>query len=118
MKAKPRVIVIDDDPDSLGSVAAALRRDGYAVHPFTDPREGLAYLSSDGADVVLTDLKMPGLSGMEVIGRVIAEHPGCRWWCSPRSEPFTTRWRRCARARRTSSRSGGSLSCAPRCSRR
>jgi two-component system NtrC family response regulator len=76
MKAKPRVIVIDDDPDSLGSVAAALRRDGYAVHPFTDPREGLSYLSSDGADVVLTDLKMPGLSGMEVIGRVVAEHPG------------------------------------------
>ena len=76
MKAKPRVIVIDDDPDSLGSVAAALRRDGYAVHPFADPREGLSYLSSDGADVVLTDLKMPGLSGMEVIGRVIAEHPG------------------------------------------
>ena len=76
MKAKPRVIVIDDDPDSLESVAAALRRDGYAVHPFADPREGLSYLSSDGADVVLTDLKMPGLSGMEVIGRVIAEHPG------------------------------------------
>jgi two-component system response regulator HydG len=46
------------------------------VHPFTDPREGLSYLSSDGADVVLTDLKMPGLSGMEVIGRVAAEHPG------------------------------------------
>jgi DNA-binding NtrC family response regulator len=76
MKAKSRVIVIDDDPDSLVSVAAALRRDGYDVHPFTDPREGLSYLSSDGADVVVTDLKMPGLSGMEVIGRVVAEHPG------------------------------------------
>ncbi len=76
MKAKPRVIVIDDDPDSLGSVAVALRRDGYVVHPFTDPREGISFLASDGADVVLTDLKMPGLSGMEVIDRVVAEHPG------------------------------------------
>jgi DNA-binding NtrC family response regulator len=76
VRAKPRVIVIDDDPDSLGSVAAALRRDGYEVHPFPDPREGLSHLSSEGADVVLTDLKMPGLSGMEVIGRVVAEHPG------------------------------------------
>jgi DNA-binding NtrC family response regulator len=76
MKAKHRVIVIDDDPDSLGSVAAALRRDGYEVHPFADPREGLLHLASAGADVVVTDLKMPGLSGMEVIGRVAAEHPG------------------------------------------
>jgi len=76
VKVKPRVIVIDDDPDSLGSVAAALRRDGYDVRPFADPREGLAYLSAEGADVVLTDLKMPGLSGMEVIGRVVAEHAG------------------------------------------
>jgi DNA-binding NtrC family response regulator len=76
MKAKHRVIVIDDDPDSLGSVTAALRRDGYEVHPFADPREGLLHLASAGADVVVTDLKMPGLSGMEVIGRVAAEHPG------------------------------------------
>jgi DNA-binding NtrC family response regulator len=76
VKVKHRVIVIDDDPDSLASVAAALRRDGYDVHPFADPREGLSYLASEGADVVLTDLKMPGLSGMEVIGRVVSEHAG------------------------------------------
>ncbi|MBI5419531.1 MAG: sigma-54-dependent Fis family transcriptional regulator [Deltaproteobacteria bacterium] len=76
MKGKARVIAIDDDPDSLGSVAAALRRDGYEVHPFADPGEGLAYLSSEGADVVLTDLRMPGISGLEVINRVVAEHPG------------------------------------------
>lgn len=76
MRGRARVIVIDDDPDSLESVAAALRRDGYEVHPFADPREGLSFLASEGADVVVTDLKMPGLDGMEVIGRVAAEHPG------------------------------------------
>ncbi|MBI5577266.1 MAG: sigma-54-dependent Fis family transcriptional regulator [Deltaproteobacteria bacterium] len=76
MKGRPRVIVIDDDPDSLGSVAAALRRDGYDVRPFADPAAGLAHLSSEGADVVVTDLKMPGISGMQVVERVAAEHPG------------------------------------------
>ncbi len=76
MKGKTRVLVIDDDRDSLSSVAAALRRDGYDVKPFSDPKEALAFLSSEGADVVVTDLKMPGVSGMEVIGRVAAEHPG------------------------------------------
>jgi len=76
MKGRARVIVIDDDPDSLGSVAAALKRDGYDVFPFTDPTAGLALLASEGADVVLTDLRMPGISGMEVVGRVVSEHPG------------------------------------------
>jgi len=76
MKGKVRVLVIDDDRDSLDSVATALRRDGYDVHPFADPKEGLSFLASEGADVVVTDLKMPGISGMEVIDRVAAEHPG------------------------------------------
>jgi DNA-binding NtrC family response regulator len=76
MKDRARVIVIDDDPDSLGSVATALRRDGYDVHPFADPSAGLAHLASEGADVVVTDLKMPGISGMEVVARVVADYPG------------------------------------------
>jgi len=41
-KGKGRVFVFDDDADSLQSVLAALRRDGFDVFPFADPREGLA----------------------------------------------------------------------------
>jgi FixJ family two-component response regulator len=41
-KEKGRVFVFDDDADSLQSVVAALRRDGFDVFPFADPREGLA----------------------------------------------------------------------------
>lgn len=73
---KAKILVIDDDADSLASVVAALRRDGYDVVPAADPKEGLARLSSDGADVVLTDLRMPGLTGMEVIRHVVRENPG------------------------------------------
>lgn len=76
MKGRARVIVIDDDPDSLASVSAALRRDGYDVRPFADARAGLDHLASEGGDVVITDLKMPGISGMEVVGKVVADHPG------------------------------------------
>ena len=75
-KEKARIFVFDDDADSLASVAAALRRDGFDVHPFGDPREGLARLAAEGGDVVLTDLRMPGLTGMDVIRRVAAENPG------------------------------------------
>ncbi|MGB3097234.1 MAG: sigma-54 dependent transcriptional regulator [Candidatus Deferrimicrobiaceae bacterium] len=75
MKEKAKVLVIDDDADSLASFATALRRDGFEVHPFADPKEGLAHLASEGGDVVLTDLKMPGITGMEVVRRVVLENP-------------------------------------------
>ncbi|RJP21019.1 MAG: sigma-54-dependent Fis family transcriptional regulator [Deltaproteobacteria bacterium] len=76
MKEKGRVYVFDDDADSLESVAAALRRDGFEVLPFADPREGLARLAADGGDVVVTDLRMPGLTGLEVLRHVSKSHPG------------------------------------------
>jgi DNA-binding NtrC family response regulator len=75
LKEKTKVLVFDDDTDSLSSIATALRRDGFEVHPFSDPKEGLAYLASEGGDVVLTDLKMPGITGMDVVHRVVQDNP-------------------------------------------
>jgi two-component system, NtrC family, response regulator AtoC len=75
VKEKATILVFDDDADSLSSIAAALRRDGFDVHPFADPKEGLAHLASGGGDVVVTDLKMPGITGMEVVRRVVRENP-------------------------------------------
>jgi DNA-binding NtrC family response regulator len=46
VKEKATILVFDDDADSLSSIAAALRRDGFDVHPFADPKEGLAHLAS------------------------------------------------------------------------
>ena len=75
MKEKAKILIFDDDADSLASIATALRRDGFEVHPFADPKEGLLHLASEGGDVVLTDLKMPGITGMEVVRRVVQEYP-------------------------------------------
>ena len=74
-KEKGRVFVFDDDADSLQSVVAALRRDGFDVFPFADPREGLARVEAEGADVVVTDLRMPGLTGLEVLRHVTKKIP-------------------------------------------
>jgi DNA-binding NtrC family response regulator len=76
MREKGRVFVFDDDADSLQSISTALRRDGFEVLPFADPKEGLARLAADGGDVVVTDLRMPGLTGLEVLRHVAKAHPG------------------------------------------
>jgi DNA-binding NtrC family response regulator len=73
---KARIFVFDDDADSLQSVAAALRRDGFEVLPFADPKEGLSRLSEEGGDAVVTDLRMPGLTGLDVLRHVTKSHPG------------------------------------------
>ncbi|MCR4310860.1 MAG: sigma-54 dependent transcriptional regulator, partial [Deltaproteobacteria bacterium] len=74
-KGQGRVFVFDDDADSLQSVVAALRRDGFDVFPFADPREGLARVEAEGGDVIVTDLRMPGLTGLEVLRHVTKKIP-------------------------------------------
>ncbi|MEW6719228.1 MAG: sigma-54 dependent transcriptional regulator [Thermodesulfobacteriota bacterium] len=76
MTGHGRVFVFDDDADSLRSVVAALRRDGFEVLPFSDPKQGLERLAAEGGDVVVTDLRMPGITGMEVLRHVTKSNPG------------------------------------------
>jgi DNA-binding NtrC family response regulator len=58
----------------LGRVLA---RDGYQVEYFERPESGLARLRESPFDIVLTDLRMPGLDGIEVLRRVKAIRPSC-----------------------------------------
>jgi len=76
LSGQGRVFVFDDDPDSLQSVVAALRRDGFEVLPFSNPRTGLERLAAEGGDVVVTDLRMPGVTGMDVLRHVTKSNPG------------------------------------------
>ncbi|MBE0603619.1 MAG: sigma-54-dependent Fis family transcriptional regulator [Deltaproteobacteria bacterium] len=76
MTGQAKVFVFDDDADSLQSVVATLRRDGFEVFPFSDPRVGLGRLAEEGGDVVVTDLRMPGLTGMDVLRHVTKSNPG------------------------------------------
>jgi len=76
MTGQGKVFVFDDDADSLQSVVAALRRDGFEVLPFSDPRVGLERLVEEGGDVVVTALRMPGLTGMDVLRHVTRTTPG------------------------------------------
>jgi PAS domain S-box-containing protein len=66
------ILVIDDDPDVRGFIADALDEQGYRVREAADGREGLAELQRAGADLVIIDFVMPGLSGAEVARKIRA----------------------------------------------
>jgi two-component system, NtrC family, response regulator HydG len=63
------VLIVDDEPDMVENCARILRRAGYRCLTATDPHRALVLLESDAPDLLLTDLKMPGMDGMELLRR-------------------------------------------------
>ncbi|MEZ4361991.1 MAG: sigma-54 dependent transcriptional regulator [Kofleriaceae bacterium] len=70
-----RVLVIDDEAGLREFLSDALELDGHAVTTAQDGREAAKLLDERGFDLVLTDLKMPGLDGMAILRKVRAEQP-------------------------------------------
>lgn len=68
-KAK-RVLVIDDEAVPRQSLALTLERAGYDCAAFESAKDALAELAASCADAVITDLRMPGIDGLEVVRRV------------------------------------------------
>jgi len=75
MSALRKVLVVDDDPVVGKSFSRVLSRKGYAVITAADGEEALKKLATEDYDVVYTDIKMPGMSGLEVAERVKAKRP-------------------------------------------
>jgi two-component system sensor histidine kinase/response regulator len=75
MDAAPRTLVIDDEEVVLDSCTQILEGAGYAVATATNGTLGLKQVQEFQPDLVFVDLKMPGISGMEVIERIHALDP-------------------------------------------
>jgi DNA-binding response OmpR family regulator len=67
MATKDRVMVVDDDRDTRESLAAALAQSGYLVQVAVDGRDALVRLDSWPADVVVSDVCLPGMTGVDLI---------------------------------------------------
>jgi DNA-binding response OmpR family regulator len=70
-----RVLVVDDDPTVSEVVARYLERDGYAVETVADGRTALDRALAEPPDLVVLDLMLPGLDGLEVCRRLRALAP-------------------------------------------
>jgi DNA-binding NtrC family response regulator len=72
---KPRVVIVDDEPRMSTVVAMALGRDGYECETHASAAAALAAIEARGADVVVTDLMMPDVDGIELLRRLRATRP-------------------------------------------
>ncbi len=70
------ILVIDDEKNIRTGLQAALEMDGYEVLLAEDGTTGLSLALNNDVDLVITDLRMPGVSGEEVLRRITTETPG------------------------------------------
>jgi CheY-like chemotaxis protein len=75
MRALHKVLVVDDDPVVGKSFNRVLSEKGYVVITAQNAQEALDKLQEGGYDVVFTDIKMPGMDGLELAERVKAKQP-------------------------------------------
>ncbi|MCL5023772.1 MAG: response regulator [Nitrospirae bacterium] len=71
----PRIMVIDDEKIVGDMAKMSLEQEGYAVETFTSAEPALERLAQEKFDVVVTDLKMKGIDGMEVLRTVKRLYP-------------------------------------------
>lgn len=70
------ILIIDDEKNIREGLSAALELDGYSVKLAANGAEGLTLIEKGDIDLVITDLRMPGISGEEVLAKVRGESPG------------------------------------------
>ncbi|MDT8342633.1 MAG: sigma-54 dependent transcriptional regulator [Longimicrobiales bacterium] len=70
MPEKPAILVVDDETAILETLEILLRREGFRVRTASSGREALEALEAEVPDVVLTDIRMPGLDGLELLAHV------------------------------------------------
>ena len=73
-----RVLIVDDEGQFVDAVVERLRLRGFDAEGVTTGHEAMELLGQSSYDVLLLDVKMPGLGGLEILSRVKEKWPGLR----------------------------------------
>ncbi len=69
------ILIVDDEKGQREILQTILKKEGYRIVEAPSAKEALARLAEEEFDLILTDLKMPGMSGMELLEAVLADDP-------------------------------------------
>jgi response regulator RpfG family c-di-GMP phosphodiesterase len=73
---RPVLLLVDDEERILAALRRTLRREGFEILSAESPERGLALLEERAVDVILSDHKMPGMSGLAFLARAARLRPG------------------------------------------
>ena len=74
-KRSQTLLLVDDELNIISALQRLLRRDGYTILSCDSPEKALTILSNQPVDVILSDQRMPGMSGVEFLRQVKQTHP-------------------------------------------
>jgi CheY-like chemotaxis protein len=74
----PRIFVVDDEKMIAEALALILRKSGYSARFFLNPLEALQVSLSEPPDLLISDVKMPQLSGIDLAIRIREQCPRCK----------------------------------------
>src|ERR1039457_5969302 len=75
MAMTPQILVVDDDPQILDMVTLMLSSSGFPALSCSTPEKALTMLHLTSIDAVLTDINMPGMTGLDLLDRIHLRHP-------------------------------------------
>jgi len=75
MRRKTRILVVDDELSIRISLGDLLRRDGHQVDVAENAEKALEVLETQSFDLLMLDIKMPGMNGLEMLEKVVEEDP-------------------------------------------
>ena len=78
MSPGSRIFVVDDEPVIASSLAAILQMNGFCAKSFTSPLEALAAARAESPDLVISDVAMRGVSGVDLAIQMRAQYPACK----------------------------------------
>ncbi len=91
--AQARILVVDDELVIRESLAGWLKRDGFHVNTVPSGEEALERLKTQGFDIILLDIQLDGISGMEVLSYVKEQYPDIDVIMIRPTAPFSRRSR-------------------------
>jgi DNA-binding NtrC family response regulator len=78
MQEQVKVYVVDDEPVIASTLAAILNSSGFRAIAFTRPRQALQAAEAEGATLLISDVCMPGMSGIDLAIRLKSICPDCK----------------------------------------
>lgn len=75
MKQHIQMVIIDDSPSNLELLTMALASENVTIHTAHEPTQGIALVQQLHPDLVITDLVMPGMTGLEVLSKIVEFDP-------------------------------------------
>ena len=87
------ILIIEDEEQLCRSMAEGLRMDGYETDTCFDGEEGLELCMTENYDLILLDLNLPGIDGLEILVSSVPSIPILLFSYSPQEYRFRIRWK-------------------------